>query len=89
MREVPLSPNFLSIELRRRLILIVLRAIFRQFVQAASRCPKYLGRAKTTVWTRILVVINDLLELPLIIIILNLSVIIKTSPHLMILLLAS
>ena len=70
------------------MILVVLRAVFRQLVQTASRCPKNLRRAKTTVWTRVLVVIDDLLELPLIVIVLYLSIIVKASPHLVILLLA-
>jgi hypothetical protein len=70
------------------ILAVVLRAVFRQFIQTATRCPEDLRRAKTTVWTRVLVVIDDLLELPLIVIVLYLSVIIKASPHLVILLLA-
>jgi len=48
-----------------------------------------LRRAKLLGWVSVLVIVDHLLKLSLIIIVLNLSVIVQGSPHLMVLLLPS
>ena len=89
LREISLSSDLLSVKLRWGLVLVVLRAILRKLVEASSRCAEDLRRAKSLSGVRVLVVVDHLLELPLIVIILDLCVVVQASPHLVILLLPS
>ena len=46
LREVSLPSDLLCVQLRRSLVLLVLRRVFRELVEASTRGTKNLRRAK-------------------------------------------
>lgn len=87
--EVSLSADLLSVKLRWSLILVVLRAVLWKLVEASSRGAEDLRGPESLSTVRVLVVVDHLLELPLIVIILDLCVVVQATPHLVVLLLPS